>query len=320
MWLSTSLIGCLPSEYPTSSYPATATLQISYTPSPLTSIVSSATNAPSVTPTFSVPTVFPETSEAYLLLQKYLKNDPPCQLPCWGGVTPGVSTASDAEEEFMKLRIISSPSFTYFGQSGDAWQVGSLNIYYPLLNTQVHVAPGFVASSDDMTVVYINVYSQSIPYQNSIGRHYGDKEYNTLLSAYNISQIFSTYGLPNLIYTRAEALKGEETAPDFFFIRLLYLDLGIYIRYRMLMEEKGNVFQFCPSNSQIELNLTSSDVGDSYENFFRQLGAEEWTSIQESHYQLLADSLGMTNEEFSQVIISSPETCFETPIDIWPKP
>jgi hypothetical protein len=320
MWLSIGLIGCLRSENLPSSDLATATLQISHTPSPLSPIVSSATNTLSITPTFSVPTVFPETSAAYLLLQKHLKNAPPCQLPCWGSVTPGVSTASEAEEEFMKLRTISSPSFTYFGTSLDIWYVGSLNIFYPLLNTQVHVSPGFVARSDDMTVVLINVYTQSIPYQNSGGRHYGDKEYNTLLSAYTISQIFSTYGLPNLIYTRAKVLKGEETAPDFFFVRLLYLDLGIYIRYRMLMEEKGNVFQFCPSESQIDLDLTSSGVGDTYEEFFRQLGAEEWTSLQESHYLLLEDALDMTNEEFSKAIISSPETCFETPINIWPEP
>lgn len=126
--------------------------------------------------------------------------------------------------------------------------------------------------------------------------------------------------MPNFIYTRADKNTAEETAGDFFFINLLYLDLGIYISYAMSLEEKGNEFQFCPSESLINLNLTSSDVGDTYGDFFRQLGVMEWFYFKEPRYLLLENALGITDEEFSKAIISSPDRCFETPIDIWPEP
>lgn len=160
------LFGCSPKNYSSSPYPVTATLQINN--SLPTSTAIPATSTSFVASTVSSPTVIPtlEANEAYLLLQEFLANELPCQLPCWGGVTPGVSTASEAEQEFMKLRIISSSDFTYFGQSGDDWYVGSLYIFFPLLNTQVKILPGFGASTDNMTVINIRVYTQSIPHQN----------------------------------------------------------------------------------------------------------------------------------------------------------
>ena len=86
------------------------------------------------------------------------------------------------------------------------------------------------------------------------------------------------------------------------------------------MEEKARAFMFCPSESLITLDLTPQDIGENYVDFFQQIGATEWTSLEKTHHQLLEDSLDMTNEEFSQAIISSPESCFETPINIWPEP
>jgi len=320
LWFLTALIGCLPSKDSSSPYPATATLQISNTSLASPTIQSATT--PIVIATDSMPTVLPklEVSDAYLLLQEFLKNDSLCQLPCWGGVTPGVSTVSEAEEEFMKLSSISHSKFTYFGQSGDAWYVGSLNILYSLLNTQVDVSPGFVASSDNMTVINIRIYSQSLPYQNSTGSYYGDKEYNVLLSAYMMPQIFTIYGLPNLIYTRADINAAEPTASDLFIIRLLYLDLGIFITYEMPIKEKGDAYLFCPSESLITLDLVPQDIGENYQDFFQQFGVGEWTTLQKTHHQLLEDALGITNEEFSQIITSSPETCFESLIENWRAP
>lgn len=313
--LSAGLTGCLPNDNSSSFSIATATTHIGNTQFPSTPILTPTNNAPLATATLSSPIVFPAANEAYLLLQAYLKNDPPCQLPCWGGVTPGVSTVSEAEKEFMKLKIISSPDFTYFGQSGDAWYVGSLHIFYPLLNTQVDISPGFVAGASNRTVVNIQIDTQSLPTQNSTGEYFGDQEYNTLLSAYSMPRIFTTYGLPNLVYVRADAYPSP-----LFLIRLLYLDLGIFISYTMPTEEQGNKLLFCPSKSLITLDLTPQDIGENYQDFFQQFGDGEWTTLQSTHHKPIEDALGMTIEEFSQAIISSPESCFESPIEIWPEP
>ena len=319
--ISTILFGCLPKANSTTPFPATATLPILSTPSVSIAIDSpTATNIPYINVVSSTLPAIPtlETGEAISLLQGFLENDQPCQLPCWGRITPGKSTVSDAQKQLAILSSISDN--TFFGQVGDSWTVGTLEIYYPLNNTLVRIRPGYTALSNNETVLNVSLRTQSLP-QNPSGLVYGDEEYNALLSAYTMPQIFTTYGLPNIMYARADINAAEPTAPDYFIIRLLYLDLGIFIGYTMPMETKENTFRFCPSESLINLELTPQDIGSDYQEFFRQVGLEEWAILPyTTHDQPIEDALGLTNEEFYQLIISSPATCFESPIDIWPEP
>jgi hypothetical protein len=312
------LFGCSPKSYFSSPYPATATFQINNS-LPTPTLVQSTSTLP-VSSTDSSPTVLPtlEASKAYLLLQEFLKNDPPCQLPCWGGITPGETKLADAQYQLTKLNSISDR--VYFGEAGDALVVGTVHIPFFLKNTGVGIRAGYVVSRDSEMVILNGIRFDFFPNKNSNEIVYNYEEYNAFLSAYTLPQIFATYGLPNLIYTVADKNTAEENAGDFFIIRLLYLDLGIFISYTMGMEETEKEFQFCPSKSTIDMELTSSDVGDTYGDFFQQLGVMEWFYFKEPRYQLLEDALGMTNEEFSKVIISSPESCFESPIKIWPEP
>lgn len=316
-WLSSSLIGCIANERSSSPYPATATFQIN--DSPPTSTLVQPTSTLLVSSTNSSPTVLLtlEPDEAFSLLRGFLKNDPPCQLPCWGGIIPGETKLSDAQYRLSQLNSISDR--VYFGEAGDAFVVGTVDIPFFLKNTSVGIRGGYVVSRDSEMVVLNGFWFDFFHNKNSNEIMFNFEEYNAFLSAYTLPQIFATYGLPNLIYTRAE-LYMPETAGDFFSIRLLYLDLGIFINYTMALEETENEFQFCPYESIIDLNLTSSDVGDTYGDFFQQLGVMEWFYFKEPRYHLLEDALGMTNEEFSKTIISSPETCFETPKEIWPDP
>jgi len=253
-----------------------------------------------------------------LHLEEYLRNDPPCQLPCWGGITPGKSNLADAQNQLATLSGISDR--TFFGEAGNTWIVGTLLIPFSLENTVVGVRAGYVASHDSKMVILNGISALFLPKKDTNEIIYDYPEYNTLLSAYTLPHIFKTYGLPNLIYARADINDAEPTASDYFIIRLLYLDLGIFISYTMPMREKEEMFQFCPSESLIDLELTSNEVGRKYEDFFRQLGVTEWATLNKTHHQLLEDATGMTNEEFSQTIISSPETCFESPIKIWTNP
>lgn len=312
------LFGCSPKNYSSSPYPATATFQINDSQPTPTFVESTSTLF--VDSTDSSPTALPtlETSEAYLLLQEFMKSDPPCQLPCWGGITPGKTKLADAQYQLSQLNSISDR--VYFGEAGNALVVGTVHIPFPLKSTVVGIRAGYVVSRDSEMVILNGILFDFFPNKNSNEIVYNYEEYNAFLSAYTLPQIFATYGLPNLIYTVADKNTAEATAGDFFIIRLLYLDLGIFISYTMGMEETENEFQFCPSQSTIDLELTPTDVGDTYGDFFQQLGVMEWFYFKEPRYQLLENALGMTNEEFSQAIISSPESCFETPIDLWPKP
>lgn len=316
-WLATFLVGCLSNQNATSSSPDIETLQASDTLMP-SMIASSSTTKPYITATNPGETASPalETNDAYLLLKEYLKNDPPCQLPCWGGITPGKSNLSDAQNQLEDLRGISDR--VYFGKANDSWSVGTLTLVLPLKNVVVGIRAGYVAPSDSETVILNGFIASLQPKQSSREPVYDFKEYNDLLSAYTMPEIFNTYGLPNSIYTRAVFYPDELGASDFFIIRLLYMDRGVFISYTMPMKAAENKFKLCPSESLIDLELTSSNVGNNYQEFFRQVGVVEWASVDESNHKQLEDALGLTNEEFSQAVISSPDACFETPIEIWP--
>lgn len=311
--MSIILLGCLlvPKSKPTSS----ATLELTRPALlPLTTDLPTATMMPSPSDLLTIPTL--EGGEAYLLLQHFLKNEPPCQLPCWGGVTPGVSKVSDAEKSFARLSGISSSEFTFFGKVGDSWSVGNLDINYPLENSGVHIVQDFLARSSNETITLLAI---DAPYSNSQGFSY--QEYNDLLSAYTMPEILATYGVPNLIFSRADINSAEPSVTDFFIIRLLYLDLGIFVSYTIPMETRENTFRFCPSESFISLKLTPQDIGDNYQEFFQQLGNEEWASIPyASHDKSIQEALGLTNEDFVQLIISVHDTCFESPVSIWSQP
>lgn len=321
--LSTSFLGCLsdPGTKPAST--STPSSQISSTPSLLvTTKLPAITNIPTVnyTPSNLLAMSTLETGEAYLLLRQFLNNDPPCQLPCWGEVTPGISTAVDAEKSFRRLSGISSPEITFFGTVGASSSIGNLSINYPREDTMMYLWQGFLAKDTNETVLLLEVDARSLA-QTSNDGNFSYQKYNDLLSAYTLSEIFTTYGVPNLIFFRADINLAEPHVSDFFIIRLLYLDIGIFINYTMLMETKEDTFRFCPSESLINLELTPRNIGDDYQEFFRKIGDEEWASIPyKTRDQSIENSLGLTNEEFYRVIISSPNTCFESPKSIWSQP
>lgn len=251
-----------------------------------------------------------------LTLEDYLENASPCRLPCWGGITPGESNLVDIQKHLNSFNSVSERTEFF---KADSWIVGTLDLDIPKENTVVRIFSGYLMPFDGDTVLRIGIDTQSLP-KNPKGRVYGDEEYNALLFAYTMPQIFISHGLSNLIYARADLNVGEPTAPDYFIIRLLYLDLGVFISYTMPMETKENTFRFCPSESLINLELTPPDIGENYEDFFQQFGEGEWTTLQRTHHKPLEDAISLTNEEFSQAIVSSPETCFESLRDIWPDP
>ncbi len=149
-----TLIGCLPNDHPSSPYPANATLPINNSLPSLTSVpVTSTTLLSSID---SIPTAWPtlDANKAYLLLQEFLKNDPLCKLPCWGGITTGKSTLTDAQRQFAMLSGVSNNN--YFGIAKNTWHVGALNISYPLDNITVGIRLGYMASIDDEKILLVS--------------------------------------------------------------------------------------------------------------------------------------------------------------------
>lgn len=261
----------------------------------------------------TVPTL--GADDAFEFLRSYLRNEPPCQLPCWGGITPGNSTLGDVQKQLTVFSGISESS--YLGEAGDSWLTGNFRIKF---NEKISIWPHYLASSSNETILFLSISTGSTE-STTEGAIYASQDYNELFFAYTLAQIVSTYGLPPQTFMTANINVAEPTSPDFFTIRLLYPDLGIFVRYTMPMETGNTIFRFCPYQSVIYLDLIPQGHSNDYKYLFEQSGTFEWSLSPGLPYdKSTEEALGIENDEFYRLIISSPNQCFETPKNIWPEP
>jgi hypothetical protein len=261
----------------------------------------------------SVPTF--EANAAFELLRDYLKNKPPCQLPCWGGITPGNSTLGDVQKQLTVFSGISERA--YFGEAGDSWITGNFRIKF---DEKISIGTHYLASTSNETILFIRISTGSTE-STTEGAVYAGQHHNELFFAYTLAQIVSTYGLPAQTFMTANINVAEPTSPDFFVIRLLYPDSGIFAIYTMPIETGGTHYKFCPSESLIDFDLIPQGHSNDYKNLFEQSGTLEWSlSLNSPYDKSTEEALGIENDEFYRLIISSPNQCFETPKNIWPEP
>lgn len=312
------LTGCVTtSESMKTSFPTTATAQAFASPSLSDN---SESPMPIITQTAAMPTLMLVPTlgmdNGFEILRNYLKNKPPCQLPCWGGITPGKSTLSDVQKQLTAFSGISERA--HFGESGDSWIAGNFRIKF---DEKISIWPHYLASSNNETILFVSILTGSK--ESKEGAVYAGSDYNELFFAYTLSQIVSTYGLPAQTFMTADINVAESTAPDFFVIRLLYPDLGIFVSYTMPAETSNNNYKFCPDESVIYLRLIPQGHGNDYKDFLNQLGEDnnEWSPSPANmpFYKSTEEALQLTDEEFYQLITTSPNPCFESPINIWPK-
>lgn len=272
---------------------------------------------PTITPSY--PTLPPTLTvdESTDQLNSFLGNISSCQLPCWFGITPGSSDIADVQNQINIFSNIAED--VYVGQSGDSWSLATIDVNYPTGNTVVRIFTAFLAPIGDNLVGSISVSTQALP-KSLIGRVYGDAEYNDVLTAYSLPAILATYGVPDLLYFTADIYEYEQNAPDYFEIRLLYPKLGVFAKYTMPAETLSTTYRFCPSNSLIDFDLISPELGRNYSDFLIEISSE-WKDFfpPSPYHKPPIEASGITNEEFFHIFTTTGDYCLESPISIWPQ-
>ena len=138
---------------------------------------------------------------------------------------------------------------------------------------------------------------------------------NEIFTAYTLPGILSAFGTPSSILIRAE--NDVIPGPVEMFITLLYPEQGVFVRYTMPNERKGDIFLGCPSKAFIGMWLIPPNIGDNYQDIL---------SLQDSWegnlYGItpLEEATQMTVDEFYQTFKEPTDICVQTPVDIWPNP
>lgn len=207
---------------------------------------------------------------------------------------------------------------TFFGKAGDSWSLASLDLEYPAGDMLTSIYSSFLAPSDQDKIDVIGVDTRAIP-ENSSGLLFGDSRYNDLLSAYTLPQVLTMYGVPAQVFVTADIYEYEQDAPDFFEIRLLYPEQGIFATYRMPAETASETYRFCPLKSFVHLDLASPGQEETYQELLPRLG-DKWDGFfpPTPFNKTPEEALEMTREEFYDTLHAPSDQCLESQKSIWP--
>jgi hypothetical protein len=243
----------------------------------------------SVTPTLLKPTISLDQQKSIV---EAMFNNPICSLPCWWGITPGITEWSEAEK-ILNMMGISPEKYNSYTVNENSEEVTYDN-YEIRYETTKETIERFSLHVRKTTV---NVLSISFieSFEN-----------------YSIHNILKGYGKPSeiLIYTNEYSL-GDGALP--FSTVLIYENERFIVDYREQGEVEGNYVKACIAHTIPAIQIFSSFfpnellLSHPYERFEEHKIAKT-----------IEEATGMTVEAFyNQYLNASDEICIQTLAELW---
>ncbi|HCB01270.1 MAG TPA: hypothetical protein DEP19_02710 [Anaerolineae bacterium] len=192
-----------------------------------------------------IPSLSVEDAEARVL--EFLKTNTGCVLPCWWGITPGITTSDEISsilESFLGL-VVSEVRYE-FSESG-----GSL-LMRPLSNG-IRVGIQYLIHENAISMIYVKTEMT----ENTYDLVYADSFYQEVMSEYTLEVILTRYGKPNQILVRSFSDLAGHFNP--FQTLLYYPDKGIVVQYfspnGLITENDEFILPTCPPIGHISLRL-----------------------------------------------------------------
>lgn len=251
---------------------------------PIETIVT-ATQVTSLTPLATLP---PDDALGKLL--ELYDNNGGCELPCWWGITPGMTTWKEAYERLAPLGYVASPLIhenitRYEFEFTVPTELSSLGYFWPEL----------VVKNDVVTAISIN-------------SSYIERDFD-----FSLSGILKTFGVPEEIWIKPTV--ESMTNVPFYEIRLFYPAKGVLISANGDAEIKDNLFIICPNEFKLDIYppsivLWSSQQKVEFNDFgLSVLGNLTWDT--NGYYQLKNLTTEFNEKNFYNVYINPvSEGCF----------
>lgn len=261
-----------------------------------------------------------KSDDAYTLLKKMFQGSQSCQLPCWGGITPGISSSSEAKMVLQPLFDVyeGGPVLNYKNQQ--LRTTGGGRSFF-IKNIEISFVFGWLSQQNETMIEMLQLKGFAFRDENNSKENiYGTEPYNLLFEEYNLHNILSTYGVPSKVLTFAYVYElGNDNPfpnPEVFQILLIY-DEGIFVEYTMPLKRIGNgIGKVCPSEAFFNLWLVPRSTSE----FYQEMWSSSTTGSSDFSYRLpIERSTQMTFDEFYQIFRQSNNPCIETPLDIWPE-
>jgi len=296
VFLCLFLTGCLanPNLSPTSTLdnfrlpPSTATMaQVTKE--------STATSVQVFTPT-PLPTLKPESG--LQILSSWLEGNEKCRLPCWAGITPGVTEWNQAIYLLHPLEGIA----TIRTGTNDDCVFGKCNWITWALYSPTSEYGYFDGSSVENKIDYMQL----------------DLTEPSSLKSLSLQNVLTHYGKPTFLLVSALPVGFGKEIPSELIMELLlvYPDRQFIIKYLRHAELKGDNFVSCGPDTYIKLivldnkdQLSSlNSIANSLET--KDLGVLVW-------HKFIEEATGITIDSFEEVYSKEDPPCIITPKNIW---
>jgi hypothetical protein len=281
-------------------------------------------NAPTLIPTIPVtptrtlvPTLAPGAARSQL--ENVIRDQNHCLLPCWLGITPGVSTSNDFDSVFARYSAL----LNFYNADKDG--IISRGITFELgqgITSNFYIDYRTRANQNIIDTLYISTQALrkiDVGFQDE----YTSEYYHQLLKDYSLSQVLTEYGVPSKVSmnVRFYLYDGSPPSPSqkfgSFKIRLFYPEQGVIAIYEMPLIKMGEYGKACPANSFVNLWLTSPDNDGYYEKLLssRQKEGEDF-----DYDKTTDEAVNMSLEQFYEMFRTPNQKCLQTPLSAWPPP
>ncbi len=264
-------------------------------------------------PTFTQPFIptLPKT-EAGKMMLSLLSNNGNCRLPCFWGITPGLSTFQDAQSILFPLNSLSSSATFKFYPDYNSW-IGNMSLIYSekdfhyIVDISVVSFPGINIISE-IALNHIEAYQQennsnSITFPESVLQK---------ISYYSLPHILSEFGPPSSILISTTGGLSS-TGQDPLEMVILYSNDGILEYYFTIAFYSGNYIIDCFNNPVQELELYPSGNADNFLNMIAPYWSDRLKPFKPIQYVT-----NMSISDFYQTFRKPTNKCLSTPITQWP--
>ena len=233
------------------------------------------------------------------ILQTWIQGTFECLLPCWGGITPGVTSWQEARQiveqlsGFSRVNVSENLSCEFGGCNGLAWSL------YP--NT---VAEGFFYTKFPENIVHlirINIQNEGNAQKINLLRHIG------------LQEVFRWYGLPPIFLLNVETNLVEGR---FMELILVYPERQSIIKYVKRAELVDDKVVNCGQDHQIEFVIL--DNQEQLMSLDAIANAVETNDIHiDGRYKTVEEATGITPNSLYDAISASSDFCISTPVEMW---
>jgi len=233
--------------------------------------------------------------------------DSDCVLPCFFGITPGISSCREVISFFDEVSSVVSRN--WLENSGES---GSVALSLPTNG----IVFSFEYHYDEEIVDYVYVQTSKMDASSSGEADYNDPEYFATMRKVTLESILETFGSPDEIL-----IKSYSISPTWFrsHILLYYPEYGLLMDYEsendLLIIDDEHWVTTCPSEGFINFrlfvpgdNITLAELLEPYDNI--------------ENYQALSEASILSVAEFMEIFSSSGHACnneVKTLMSLWPE-